>query len=184
MSNINMESIIAKANKSVRSTKVKKKMNNIVAANAETIVTAAADRFIDVLQQEINSHALSDGLDYSKGGLGSAAIDSLTRLSHDKPHKVKDNRYQIQVCFDGDLSRESLAPDRYDGIKNIVALLNSGYTAGHRVYGVWKGHGDAKRSSLISRGGANFIENAVNSFKGNYANDYGVIDIVVNDIYK
>lgn len=184
MSSINTESVFAKAKKAISSTKIRKDINKVVPAGAEVIASEAAEKFINVLRKEIESHALSEGAGFSSGGLGSTAIDSLTQLSSSKPYKLSDGSYQIMVWFDDNLSRESLVPERYDGVDNIAALLNSGYEAGHRVYGVWKGHGDARRSSLMNRGGANFIENSVSDFMGNYASDYGVTDIEINDIYK
>lgn len=142
----------------------------------------AAEKFIEVLVKEIQSHA---GGSYASGGMGPSAIYALTNLNHGTPYRVGD-KYYIDVNFEGDLARPSLAPTKYDGIGNIAALLNSGYTAGHRVYGVWESHsidGDERIASLTSRGGAHFIESAVDNFMGNYSTEYGVEKISTSDAY-
>ena len=199
MATIDMNSILSKAKKATSSASFQKKiedkvdtvlMKGTVAGNSGRNATIygtsmAAAKFIEVLQNEIKSHAASEGGGgFSAGGLGSTAVDSLIKLEHGEPVKVGKNRYQIGVWFTEDLSRESLAPDKYDGVENIAALLNTGYTAGHRVYGIWKGHGDERRASLVERDGAHFIENAIRDYMANYASEYGVIDIEVDDVYK
>lgn len=200
MATIDMNSILTKAKKTTGTASFQKKIEEKVdtalmtgsvignggGKNAKIYGTSmAAAKFIEVLQNEIRSHAASEGGGgFSAGGLGSTAIDALIKLDHGEPVKVGKNRYQIGVWFTEDLSRESLAPDKYEGVENIAALLNTGYTAGHRVYGIWKGHGDERRTSLVERDGARFIENAIRDYMSNYANDYGVIDIEVDEVYK
>lgn len=193
-----MDSILAKAKKTMASTKFQKEIDEKVdaafidgamspTATGATIygTSMAAAKFIEVLRNEIQSHAISTGGGgFSAGGLGATAVDALIKLEHGEPIKVGRNRYQVGVYFTEDLSRESLAPNKYDGVENIGALLNSGYAAGHQVYGIWKGHGDERRASLVERDGAHFIENAIKDYMANYASEYGVIEIEVNDIYK
>lgn len=142
----------------------------------------AAMKFIDTLTDEIRSHL---GSNYANGDFHYTALEALTEISHSEPYRVGD-RYYVDIYFDGDLSRPSLAPDEYDGIGNIAALLNNGYTASHRVYGVWENHsiGDERIASLLSRGGAHFVQQAIRDYMGNYAADYGVIDIKVSDEYN
>lgn len=139
----------------------------------------AAKSFIEVLQAEIQSHA---GISASDGGLGSTAVTSLTQLTHGSPVKVGKNSYQIEVSFAGNLHRDSLYQSGYpDGVENIAALLNTGYDASKGVYGTW--HGE-KIASLQHRNGAGFIESAVRTFMANYAKNYGVIGIEIDDVYK
>lgn len=142
----------------------------------------AAKKFIEVLVKEIQNHA---GGSYASGDMGPSAIYALSKLDFGTPVRV-GNKYYVDVFFQGDLARPSLAPTKYDGIGNIAALLNSGYTASHRVYGVWESHaiGDERIASLVSRGGAHFIQGAVDSFMGNYATEYGVEKIEVSDTYS
>lgn len=142
----------------------------------------AAGKFIEVLEKEIQSHV---GGSYASGGMSQAAQAALSHITHSEPYRVGD-RYYVDVFIEGDLSRPSLAPQHYDGIENIAALLNNGYTAAHTVYGVWESHsvGDERIASLTSRGGAHFVQQAVRDFMGNYASEYGVIDIDVSDVYN
>lgn len=196
MATIDMESILAKAKKATASAgfqrNIERKVDDIIKNDGlsgrrftVTGMHMAAAKFIEVLQNEIKSHAASaGGGGFSDGNLGSTAVDALLKLEHGEPYKVGKNSYQIEVWFTEDLSRESLAPNKYDGIDNIAALLNTGYDAAHRVYGIWKGHGDERRASLVERDGARFIENAIRDYMANYSSEYGVVDITVDDIYK
>lgn len=197
MSTINMKSILDKAKACTASAKFQKqieaKTDEIVltgggkglAGKAITIggASMAAAKFIEVLQNEIRELEASSG--FSEGKLGHTAVAALEKLEHGSAHKIGKNKYQIEVWFSGNLHRDSLAPDEYDGIDNIAALLNKGYTANQPVYGVWMGHsGSFNIASLPQRSGAQFIQNAVRNYMANYANEYGVLDIKIDDIYE
>lgn len=196
MASINMESILSKIKKYTASDEGQEKINKLVDKvilghiKLETkgecaTPEEAADKFVEVLKKEINSHAMSQG-GLSGRGLGGTAIDALTNIEHGAPIKLDKTHYQIEVWFSGNLHRDSLAPDYFDGIDNIVALLNRGYSARNVVYGTWVGHGYADSfniPSLQHREGLHFIENAVTDYMSNYSNKYGVIDIRVDDIY-
>ena len=194
MATIDMNSILAKAKKATNSSAFQKKLETkvdtmllgggVIASGRNVTIygtSMAAAKFIEVLQAEIQSHA---GLSASSGGLGSTAIDALIKLEHGAPVKVGRNRYQIEVRFTEDLRRDSLDPSVFDGIDNIAALLNNGYSAAKTVYGIWLGHSPWNIPSLQHRDGAHFIENAIRNFMANYAHEYGVIDIEVDDVYK
>lgn len=197
MSTINMKSILDKAKACTASAKFQKqieaKTDEIVltgggkglAGKAITIggASMAAAKFIEVLQNEIRDLEASSG--FVEGKLGHTAVSALEKLEHGSPRKIGKNKYQIEVWFSGNLHRDSLAPDEYDGIDNIAALLNKGYTANQPVYGVWMGHsGSFNIASLPQRSGAQFIQNAVRNYMANYANEYGVLDIKIDDIYE
>lgn len=191
-----MKSILDKAKAYTSSSKFQKQIeaktdeiiltgSGALSGKAITIggASAAAGKFIEVLQNEIRSLEASSG--FSDGKLGHTAVAALEKLEHSSPRKVGKNIYEIEVWFSDDLYRESLAPDEYDGIDNIAALLNKGYTANQPVYGVWMGHsGGFNIASLPQRSGAQFVQNAVRNYMANYANEYGVIDIKVDDIYE
>ena len=49
------------------------------------------------------------------------------------------------------------------------------------VFGEWNGE---RIPSLRQRSGAQFIQNAVRNYMANYASEYGVIDIKIDDIYE
>lgn len=193
MANIDMNSILRRAEAAMKTPalkqKVEQKIDNIMlnggvaTVNGVRVIvhgtSAAADKFIEVLQDEIRSHS---GISASDGGLGQTAIDALTKLEHSRPVKVGRNRYQISVSFTDDLHRDSLYPEKYpEGVHNIAALLNTGYDAGKRASGMW--HGEEIKG-LQHRDGAHFIDNAIHSYMANYASQYGVIDIDVDDAYK
>lgn len=199
MAGINLASVLAKAqacmNSSEKQREVKTKVDDYMMSRIGFVFgssgggggrppkppSLAASKFIDVLRNEISSHA---GGSYASGGMGPSAIAALGELNHGEPYRVGDN-YYIDVYFDSELGRPSLAPQKYDGIDNLAALLNNGYTAAHTVYGVWESHsiGDERIASLTSRGGAHFIQQAVRDFMGNYAAEYGVLEIQVSDVY-
>lgn len=179
MASINMESIQRKAEAFLNSSQGKQKISQAVDSRAglvDSVLSTAASKFIEALQNEVGAYG---------GKLGPTAISALTQLDYGSPYKVGDNTYKIAVWFTGDMSRESLVPARYDGIDNIVALLNNGYSAGHTVYGVWKGHGTESIASLPSRDGIHFIEKAIRAYTGMQGEGFYIIDIeVVNDAYK
>ena len=141
----------------------------------------AAQKFIDVMRNEIESHGASGG--FRNGNLGSTAVAALSRLDHGSVFKTGPRRYAVEVYFTNNLHRDSLAPDEYDGINNIAALLNSGYSAGHTVYGIWMNHCPYSIPSLRVRDGAHFIENAKRDFMANYAAEYGVTSIDIGEEY-
>lgn len=200
MSNVNMRSILEKAKKFTSSAEFGKKLEAKTDAailgggklgnKPASLVGAsiAAAKFIEVLQNEINSNAIAEGGGGLNGrGLGATAISALTKLDHGAPYKVGKNKYEIEVWFTDDLHRDSLAPDEYSGVDNIAALLNQGYSAAHRVYGIWLNHGYAgsfRIPSLQEREGLHFIENAIRDYMANYSVDYGVTNISVDEIYK
>ena len=185
---INWDSIFDKAKKRMSDHDMQKRIDWVIdkvilnfssSPGSPPAPSEAAKKFIEVLQAEIRSHA---GMEPSVGGLGATAVTSLTQLSHGEPVKVGRSSYQISVSFDDNLHRESLYPKGYpEGVDNIAALLNSGYDAGKRVYGVWHGN---KIHSLTHRDGTHFIESAIRTFMADYASKYGVVGIEVDDVYK
>ena len=210
MASINMQSILSKARKYTQSDSFQKKIEaktddiilrgGISKGKRITIsgINIAAAKFIEVLQNEIKSHAIAEGGGGLNGrGLGVTAVSALTKLEHGAPVRVGKNQYQIEIWFGGSetydekyLQRESLAPDYFDeGIDNIAALLNKGYSASNTVYGIWAGsqHGYASSfniQSLQEREGLHFIESAIHNYMANYSNEFGIIDIKVKDIYN
>lgn len=195
MATINWSSIERKAKQYLQTDEGKKKVrqytDNIVLGKGSHGVSVqnfkppeeAAKKFIEILQSVISNLLSTDG-GYREGKLGATAVEALTKLAHGAVIKAGDNTYAIEVNFTEDLSRQSLTPGRYDDIRNIAALLNHGYSADHAVKGVWHGHGDEPIYSLTQREGAYFIETAKRIFMQEYAPQYGVVDIKVNDVYE
>lgn len=183
MVTINMESIIAKAKRFMETDEGKKKLK--IAKSKKTNngggLEKAAQIFIQILQDQIKSR---EGRTPSSGGLGVTAVSALFGLKYGSTKSTGENIYQIEVSFTNDLHRDSLVSDQYSGVDNIASLLNSGYSSNKRVYGVWKNHTSERMPSLLNREGSKFIEDAIRIFMDGYAKKYGIIDIVVDDIYK
>lgn len=115
-------------------------------------------------------------------------------LNNSSPIKRKDGSFEVKVAFDaGVLHRESLYYDEYDGIDNIVALLNNGYHARNHVYGWWDGHKDTPRNPYVDtdswirskkdREALNFMQAAVAEFNSSYGEKYDVT-AMLGDNYK
>lgn len=147
-------------------------------------ISQAGEKFIEVLKSKIQEHA---GSDYSSGELGDTAVSAASNLTASTPYQ-DGNAFTIDINFEGNLYRSSLAPDKYGGVDNIVALLNNGYDAGKYVYGIWKGHEglytEETIRSLPNRAGAHFIQEAVEEFNSTYGAEYGVMKIIISDKYE
>lgn len=84
----------------------------------------------------------------------------------------------MEINFTDDLTRESLEPARYGGVKNIIAIFNNGYPSDKsrseaisHVSGLW--HGEYT-TALDSRQGLYFLQDAVNDFNLNYGMPLGM----------
>lgn len=206
MANINIDSVLKKADIYIESADGKKRVretvNNIITGKQKLVSggsnsvaldpEAAAEKFIEVLHKVILEHAMSTnfGSAYTnrsmagQGFLGRTAISALENIDYTHPYEYGEDTSYISVYFGGNLIRKSLDPSRYpDGAYDIVGLLNGGYAAKHAVGGVWEGHGSETIASLVNRKGTHFIQEAVDDFMGNYASQYGVIRIEVSGNY-
>lgn len=201
MSAINLQSISKKVEAFARTAKGKKMMEAQISQYAKngTTKTAAGSRvlteadmytaavkMIQVLQLTAQSYSLPHSV-----------MEHFNRLEASKIYETPDGSSIIYIYFGGDLHRNSLYSDEYDGISNIVALLNNGYHAKDYVYGSWDGHsptGESKfggRSigtsayirSRKDREGLKFIQQAISDFNGNHGSDYNVT-AVAGEEYK
>lgn len=106
----------------------------------------------------------------SKRAVPSSVLNHIGSLKYLGPYEVGNKStdkvyYKIEFYFEDDLSRPSLYKEKYDGIDNIVALINNGYSARDYVYGIWSGHENLGRiRSRIERDGSHFIQIAINDF--------------------
>ncbi len=97
------------------------------------------------------------------------------------PREGPDGTYSVEIYFTDDLHRDSLEPENYGGVNNVVALLNNGYDehpAMEHVWGYWHGvhiHG------LTQRTGLRFIQQAVHEFNSVYGAKYGVTAVAGED---
>lgn len=186
MAGINWDSILAKANASLKTPQNVKKIEGIIdliiATGKIPVGSGGAgvgggsfhppddvvNKFIDVLKQTISSSGLSQN-----------AITAISNFEHSAPSGIGGGKYTIRVYFSGDLSRESLSPQKYpEGIKDLAELLNDGVDhTMKQVWGTWHGEHYGSRTVIP---GAHFMEEAVNTFMSSYAKEYGVIDITIN----
>lgn len=151
--------------------KVKKHIDSVmigirVAPSGIHTPEEAAQKFIHVLENTINSSGLSEN-----------AKSAILHLDYGKPQILRDGSYQIRVFFTGDMTRDSLQPYKYGEIEDIAELFDTGVDHKmHAVSGSW--HGEKVWSRTVIKG-AGFMDQAVSDFNGNYAADYGVIDVQV-----
>lgn len=201
MASINMKLIMKKAEAYAQSPEGKRRMKECIdnyAANGinktaagDKIITEsemwqAAEKLISVLRSTAQSYALP-----------ASVMRHFDNLKCSEIHTMPDGSSIIYVYFGDDLHRDSLYSDGYDGIDNIVALLNNGYHAKNYVYGDWEGHAPTGESVLDGRSidtsayirsrkdreGLHFIRQAIQDFNGNYGADYNVTAVAGED-YK
>lgn len=182
MAQINYDSILDKvyayADSSKGQDRMQKKINNYVMHNIKR--TKAGSRVItyrdmidagDKLVQQIRSAA--QGCDLPASVL--AHFDSLKR---GRAERQPDGSYVMEISFTDDLSRPSLQPEKYGGVRNIVAIFNNGYPADagrseaiSYVAGWWHGK---ETVALPQRVGLYFMQDAVNDFNLNYGMALGI----------
>ena len=130
----------------------------------------AADMFIQVLKDTINSAGLSSGV---TSAISKGIVRSI-------PYK-NGNGYSINVYWQEDLSRPSLLndiDDNYDRLVNLAELYDTGVDhTMKRVWGTWHGK---KVGSKTDIKGTHFMDEAVRAFMDSYGSEYGVKDIVIN----
>ena len=201
MASIDMKLIMKKAEAYAQSPEGKARMKECIdnyAANGinktaagdkiitESEMRRAAEKLIGVLRSTAQSYALP-----------ASVMRHFDNLKCSEIHTMPDGSSIIYVYFGDDLHRDSLYSDKYDGVDNIVALLNNGYHAKNYVYGYWEGHAPTGESLLDGRSidtsayirsrkdreGLHFIGQAIQDFNGNYGTDYNVTAVAGED-YK
>ena len=192
MAVVNRSSVLSKAEACMKTPEKKKEIQKVIDSRIvdgvgsrgsggfdANNVSRAANRFVEILKECINECA---GSNFSDGDLGDTAIKALSNITIGLVGESSEkNCYTVPIYFSGDRHRDSLMPDEFDGVDDIVILLNNGYPDdGHEmgvVHGVWHGK---HISNLRDRQGAHFIESAVHKFVTSEAQKYGVKDIKVN----
>lgn len=123
--------------------------------------TEAADKFIEVLKNEIQSASLTDNV--------KQAI--LQGIVHDKPYKIGESEYSVHVYWESDLSRLSLNPSGED-LRDLAELYNTGVDHTMRqIFGMWHGQKVGSRTVIP---GTHFMEIALATFMDAYGAEYGV----------
>ena len=199
MATIDLDSIMKKVSAYGRSANGKLKMKQCIDKYAAegTGKTAAGDKVITETDMHTAAAKLMKVLqDTARGySLPSSVMEHFDKLECSDIYWMPDGSAIIYVYFGGDLHRESLYSDGYDGVRNIVALLNNGYHAKDYVYGDWDGHSPAGESKFDGRSidtsayirsrkdreGLNFIGQAIRDFNGNYGTDFSVTAVAGDD---
>lgn len=102
----------------------------------------------------------------ASAGLPASVMEHVESLDYTYPFEKPDGSKGIQIYITDDPKRPSLYTKKYDGVDNIVAIFNNGYSASKSVYGVWH---DKKTKSLDKRQGSFFMQKAVDQFLSAYA---------------
>lgn len=127
------------------------------------------EKFRDVLIDSIMSSGVS-------GNVSDAIINSLNHISVEH---IGNGEFEITVGFDDSVSRESLDPFWYIEIKDLGALYNYGVDHEMKpVYGYWHNKKTKSRTEIPRYG---YYEDAVSTFMSNYADEYNVIGININN---
>lgn len=182
MSSINMGSILDKlyawersdkGQKRIQSTVNKYVRNNVRKTEAGSRVLTESDmkEAAKKLVQTIRNTALGCNLPASVAAhFGSLKVGKLQRQP--------DGSYIIEINFTDDLTRESLQPEKYGGVRNIIAIFNNGYPSDRgrseaisHVSGWWHGK---ETTALEFRQGLYFMQDAVNDFNLNYGMPLGM----------
>ena len=152
---VNRGVIIAELERVANSDSFKRANKDVI----QTVLRGVADEALGLLIKCLNN-AVSETLEGSAIAAVGEADGAITESS--------GSRFVGDVYFPNNV-RPSLYPEKYGAVISMAQLLNNGYSARGRVYGIWHGH---ETSSLQERAGAHFVSNGVSDFNGNYAADY------------
>lgn len=170
MASINMASIMSKVNAYMNSDEGQERATRVVDAYIKNgkKVTAGGGKVLTIDEMKRLANKLAQQVGAMANGRVSDSVDDvISSLEPGEPVKVGDLEYVIELTFTGNKERQSLMPETYDPIENIVALMNNGYDAPNAkyVHGYWHGrytHG------LPTRVGIGFMQAAVNDFNSTY----------------
>lgn len=182
MPTINMDSILDKIYAWERSDKGQKKIQSTVnkyvrnnvdrtKAGSRVVTQRAMREAAQKLVQTVKDTAHSCDLPAS-------VLAHFDSLSVGKLQRQADGSYIIEINFTDDLTRESLQPEKYGGVRNIIAIFNNGYPSDmsrseaiSHVAGYWHGK---ETVALEFRPGLYFLQTAVNDFNLNYGMPLGM----------
>lgn len=178
MGRINVSSIESACAKQIQSKAVQAKISQKckkLAASGKALGTKntlsmeqAGKLLFDIIEQNFPKESLSTF------PLSSSYISSI---------KFVNDKYQIDIQFpSNETRRESLCPDEYDGIDNIVALFNNGYEARASVYGYWVSK-EKWVWSTRKRPALHFMQESIEQFNSQYGAQYNC-KAVLGEQYK
>lgn len=179
---INMDSILDKVYAWERSDKSQKKIQGIVNKYVRNNVsrTKAGSRVVTQRDMLDAARKLVQTIKDTAHGcdLPTSVLAHFDSLSIGKLQRQADDSYTIEINFTDDLTRESLQPEKYGGVRNIIAIFNNGYPADRsrseaisHVAGYWHGK---ETVALEFRPGLYFLQDAVNDFNMNYGMPLGM----------
>ena len=179
---INMDSILDKVYAWERSDKGQKKIQGTVNKYVRSNVskTKAGGRVVTQRDMLDAAQKLVQTIKDTAHGcdLPTSVLAHFDSLSIGKPQRQADDSYTIEINFTDDLTRESLQPEKYGGVRNIIAIFNNGYPADRsrseaisHVSGYWRGK---ETVALEFRPGLYFLQDAVNDFNMNYGMHLGM----------
>lgn len=179
---INMDSILDKVYAWERSDKGQKKIQGTVNKYVRNNVgrTKAGSRVVTQRDMLNAARKLVQTIKDTAHGcdLPTSVLAHFDSLSIGKLQRQADDSYTIEINFTDDLTRESLQPEKYGGVRNIIAIFNNGYPADRsrseaisHVAGYWHGK---ETVALEFRPGLYFLQDAVNDFNMNYGIPLGM----------
>lgn len=191
---INWGSIKSKKDAYIKSTAGQKKIEDCIKKYTKNDVreTDAGSKVITISVMKEAANELINLMKTKASGTPDSVIEHFNSLDVLGPYESNDGEYIMGIYFKDDVSRVSLYEEKYpEGLRNIVALFNNGYSAGDYVYGYWDGHTPSSASSenvlrqhygasytyirsLRHRDGMHFINNAVDEFIGKHGTEYNV----------
>lgn len=130
---------------------------------SDSKINAMADELVELLNDIAGSYGLPVSV--------LAHIKNSTTQTKKLMFNTSQIAYEIDITFGGDVSRPSLYPEKYDGVKNIVQLFNTGYMAKNSVFGYWHGR---QTVSLRSRPALYFMQKAVIEFENKYRRQFDI----------
>lgn len=141
---------------------------------SEDMMWEAAAKMIQVLRDVARDFDLPESVMKHFGSLDCSS-----------PMRMPDGSMRVYIYFDdgfdNSLHRDSLQPDKYGGVDNIIAVLNNGYSKHENMAKVWGVWHDIRVHALTERTGLHFIQQAVDDFNGNYGYEYGVTAVAGED---
>ena len=156
MPTINMASIMKKVSAYSKSNEGKLRMKNCIKNYSDNGInkTEAGDRIIGEKDMHLAAAKMIDVLIKTARSydLPASIMEHFEELSASKIYEMPDGSSTIYIYFGGDLHRESLYSEGYDGVDNIIAVLNNGYNAKGYVYGWWEGHEPTEDNAIEAVG--------------------------------
>lgn len=182
MSGINTDSILDKVYAWERSDKGQKKIQSTVSKYVRSNInkTKAGSRVVTERDMKDAARRLVQNIKNAAHscGLPTSVLAHFDSLNIGELQRQADGSYITEINFTDDLSRESLQPQKYGGVRNIIAIFNNGYPSDRsrseaisHVVGWWNGK---ETFALGSRPGLYFLQDAVNDFNMNYGMPLGM----------